>query len=179
MEIYKPASEIILHLPSARLQYGRFSISIVHLENTTCNIDSMERRKLRSILYKISLRLDAVLLEQILAQELHNSIKVVLQSERRVSNSHLQKPIFSVVSFTLQLFRLGREPMDIQENKSQSSQDDGKEFGDDDIIGRMEIDDASDMTEVAGILLHLNVIFVLPTIAQQVMIHVSTFVIQA
>lgn len=69
--------------------------------------------------------------------------------------------------------------MDIQENKSQSSQDDGKEFGDDDIIGRMEIDDASDMTEVAGILLHLNVIFVLPTIAQQVMIHVSTFVIQA
>ena len=46
--------------------------------------------------------------------------------------------------------------MDIQD-KSQSSKDENKEDGDDDIIGRMEIDDANDMNEVAGILLHLNV----------------------
>ena len=46
--------------------------------------------------------------------------------------------------------------MDIQE-KSQSSREENKEDADDDIIGRMEIDDASDMNEVAGILLHLNV----------------------
>lgn len=52
--------------------------------------------------------------------------------------------------------RFESEPMDIQD-KSQSSKEEGKEDGDDDIIGRMEIDDASDMTEVAGILLHLNV----------------------
>jgi hypothetical protein len=40
--------------------------------------------------------------------------------------------------------------------RSQSSQEEEKE-GDDDIVGRMEIDDAGDMTEVAGILLRLNV----------------------
>lgn len=39
--------------------------------------------------------------------------------------------------------------------RSQSSQDEKE--GDDDVVGRMEIDDASDMTEVAGILLRLHV----------------------
>ena len=56
----------------------------------------------------------------------------------------------------LSFCRHGSEPMDVPE-KSQSSREEGKEDGDDDIIGRMEIDDASDMTEVAGILLNLNV----------------------
>jgi len=47
------------------------------------------------------------------------------------------------------------DPMEVAE-RSQSSQEDEKE-GDDDVVGRMEIDDASDMTEVAGILLRLHV----------------------
>ena len=51
--------------------------------------------------------------------------------------------------------------MDIQD-KSQSSREENKEDGDDDIIGRMEIDDANDMNEVAGILLHLNVSLLKP-----------------
>lgn len=49
----------------------------------------------------------------------------------------------------------GQDPMEVTE-RSQSSQEEEKE-GDDDIVGRMEIDDAGDMTEVAGILLRLNV----------------------
>lgn len=51
--------------------------------------------------------------------------------------------------------RGGEDPMEVAE-RSQSSQEDGGE-GDDDIVGRMEIDDADDMAEVADILLRLNV----------------------
>lgn len=40
---------------------------------------------------------------------------------------------------------------------SHSPEEEAREDADDDIIGRMEIDDAEKMTEVAGILLDLNV----------------------
>ena len=51
--------------------------------------------------------------------------------------------------------RGGGDPMEVPE-RSQSSQEEEGE-GDDDIVGRMEIDDAEDMAEVADILLRLNV----------------------
>lgn len=50
--------------------------------------------------------------------------------------------------------------------RSQSSQEEEGE-GDDDIVGRMEIDDAEDMAEVADILLRLNVSNPFPAIASR------------
>lgn len=88
-------------------------------------------------------------------------LSTYLNVEIQKSPSASSSVLWSVKSLVFKHCRHSSEPMDIQD-KSQSSREENREEGDDDIIGKMEIDDAGDMNEVAGILLNLNVSFFHP-----------------